>query len=100
MSSCHPINAFKDGGVSVGKARRSAKDGQSLPGLCWSGSRISGAGARRTRTAVEELKPVGLKLYPNSYSEKGVIGWLMDDPEIAFRYFSEPSILAQGHRHP
>jgi uncharacterized protein len=36
---------------------------------------------------VEELKPVGLKLYPNSYSVDGVIGWHMDDPGIAFPIF-------------
>ncbi len=36
---------------------------------------------------VEELKPVGIKLYPNSYTAEGVIGWRMDDPEIAFPIF-------------
>jgi uncharacterized protein len=36
---------------------------------------------------VEQLKPVGLKLYPNSYSAEGILGWHMDDPEIAFPVF-------------
>jgi len=33
------------------------------------------------------LKPVGIKLYPNSYTADGVVGWHMDDPEIAFPIF-------------
>jgi uncharacterized protein len=35
----------------------------------------------------EELRPVGLKLYPNSYTADRVVGWHMDDPEIAFPLF-------------
>jgi hypothetical protein len=46
---------------------------------------------------VEELNPVGLKLYPNSYTADGVVGWHMDDPEIAFPLFQralEPGLKA------
>jgi hypothetical protein len=39
-----------------------------IPGLCGSGSRISGAGA-------------------DSYTADGVVGWHMDDLELAFPIF-------------
>ena len=42
---------------------------------------------------VEELNPIGLKLYPNSYSADGVVGWHMDDPEIAFPIFERALYL-------
>jgi predicted TIM-barrel fold metal-dependent hydrolase len=36
---------------------------------------------------VELLKPVGVKLYPNTFVADQVKGWRMDDPEIAFPVF-------------
>jgi hypothetical protein len=42
---------------------------------------------------VEELSPVGLKLYPNSYTADGAVGWHMDDPEIAFPLFQRAMML-------
>jgi predicted TIM-barrel fold metal-dependent hydrolase len=89
--ACHhviPINAFKDGGVSVAKAREIR---ERWPNRFQVYAGVDPVFPEQALDAleqqVEELKPVGLKLYPNSYSEKGVIGWLMDDPEIAFPLF-------------
>ena len=89
--ACHhvtPINAFKDGGCSVAKAKE-ARDR-------WPGRFQVYAGVDPVfpeqaldslEQQVEELQPVGIKFYPNSYTADGVIGWHMDDPEIAFPLF-------------
>jgi predicted TIM-barrel fold metal-dependent hydrolase len=42
---------------------------------------------------VELLKPVGLKLYPNSWVGNDVRGWKMDDPEVAFPIFERAQKL-------
>lgn len=36
---------------------------------------------------VEVLRPAGLKLYPNSWAGEKILGWFMDDPEVAFPLF-------------
>ncbi|MEH2474165.1 putative TIM-barrel fold metal-dependent hydrolase [Nitrobacteraceae bacterium AZCC 2161] len=89
--ACHhvtPINAFKDGGCSIEKAReareRWPKRFQVYAGV---DPVFPERALDSLEQQVEELKPVGLKLYPNSYSADGVIGWHMDDPEIAFPVF-------------
>ena len=45
---------------------------------------------------VEELDPVGLKLYPNSWGADGVSGWHMDVPEVAFPLFDKARQLGLG----
>jgi uncharacterized protein len=89
--ACHhvtPINAFKDGGCSVAKAKEAREK--------WPNRFQVYAGVDpmfpekaldSLHQQVEELKPVGLKLYPNSYAADGVVGWHMDDPELAFPVF-------------
>src|SRR6202166_749500 len=89
--ACHhvtPINAFKDGGCSIAKALEARER--------WPGRFQVYAGVDpmfpeqaldSLEQAVEELKAVGLKLYPNSYSAQGICGWHMYDPEIAFPVF-------------
>jgi uncharacterized protein len=89
--ACHhviPITAFKDGGCSIAKAREARER--------WPGRFQVYAGVDpifRDRALdsleqqVEELKPIGLKLYPNSYTADGVVEWQMGDPEIAFPIF-------------
>lgn len=42
---------------------------------------------------VELLKPVGLKMYPNSWLGNEVLGWKMDDPEVAFPLFERARSL-------
>ncbi len=89
--ACHhviPITAFKDGGCSVEKAREAR---ERWPGRFQVYAGVDPVFPARALDAleqqVEELKPVGIKLYPNSYTAEGVIGWRMDDPEIAFPIF-------------
>lgn len=51
--------------------------------------------------AIEDLErqvelfgdPVGLKLYPNSWTAQEISGWLMDDPEVAFPVFQRAQEL-------
>jgi predicted TIM-barrel fold metal-dependent hydrolase len=89
--ACHhviPITAFKDGGCSVAKAREARAR---WPGRFQVYAGVDPMFPEQALDAleqqVEELKPLGLKLYPNSYSVDGAIGWHMDDPEIAFPIF-------------
>src|SRR5260221_3991096 len=89
--ACHhviPINAFKDGGVSIQKAREIRER--------WPNRFQVYAGVDpifldqaldSLDEQVEELNPIGLKLYPNSYSADGAVGWHMDHPEIALPLF-------------
>jgi uncharacterized protein len=95
--ACHhvtPINAFKDGGCSVAKAReartRWPNRFQVYAGV---DPMFPEQALDALEQQVEELKPVGLKLYPNSYSADKVVGWHMDDPEIAFPIFQRAQDL-------
>src|SRR6202166_3615750 len=89
--ACHhvtPINAFKDGGCSIQKAREARekwpKRFQVYAGV---DPVFPEQALDSLDQQVEELKPVGLKLYPNSYTADGVVGWHIDDSEIAFPIF-------------
>ena len=89
--ACHhviPITAFKDGGCSVAKAREAR---QRWPGRFQVYAGVDPVFREQALESLErqteELKPVGLKLYPNSYTPDGVIEWHMNDPEIAFPIF-------------
>lgn len=95
--ACHhviPINAFKDGGVSIQKARevreRWPNRFQVYAGV---DPIFPDQALDSLDEQVEELNPIGLKLYPNSYSANGVVGWHMDDPEIAFPLFERALYL-------
>lgn len=89
--ACHhvtPINAFKDGGCSVAKAKEAR---QKWPNRFQVYAGVDPMFPEQAldllEQQVEELQPVGIKLYPNSYSAEGVVGWHMDDPELAFPIF-------------
>jgi predicted TIM-barrel fold metal-dependent hydrolase len=95
--ACHhvtPINAFKDGGCSVEKAREARAR---WPARFQVYAGVDPVFPEQALDAleqqVEELKPVGLKLYPNSYTADGAVGWHMDDPEIAFPLFERAQDL-------
>ncbi|MDB5584256.1 MAG: amidohydrolase family protein [Bradyrhizobium sp.] len=89
--ACHhvtPINAFKDGGSSAAKAREAReKWPQRIQVYAGVDPMFPERALDELEQQVEELKPVGLKLYPNSYTAERVVGWHMDDPEIAFPIF-------------
>jgi uncharacterized protein len=89
--ACHhvtPINAFKDGGCSVEKAREAR---ERWPGRFHVYAGVDPVFPKQALDSLEqqfeELNPVGIKLYPNSYTADGIVGWHMDDPEIAFPIF-------------
>lgn len=91
--ACHHVlalTAYRDGGSSLQKARE-AKQRWPDRFLVYAGvDPMDGRAAMESlEQQVEELDPVGLKLYPNSWSADGVRGWLMDDPEIAFPLFEK-----------
>lgn len=86
----HPtaIGAYHDGMTSVEKASEVASR--------WPTRFRSYAAVDplRGQEAMEDLdrqvvqfSPIGLKLYPSSWSEGTHRGWRMDDPEIAFPFF-------------
>jgi uncharacterized protein len=89
--ACHhvtPINAFKDGGCSIEKAREARERWPERFQVYAGVDPVFPEQALDSlEQQVEELKPVGIKLYPNSYTSDGVVGWHMDDPEIAFPIF-------------
>jgi predicted TIM-barrel fold metal-dependent hydrolase len=95
--ACHhvtPINAFKDGGCSVAKAREARERWpQRFQVYAGVDPVFPEAALDALEQQVEELKPVGLKLYPNSYTAEGVVGWHMDDPQIAFPLFERAEKL-------
>jgi uncharacterized protein len=95
--ACHhviPITAFKDGGCSIAKAREAI---ERWPRRFQVYAGVDPVFPDRALDSLEqqaeELKPVGLKLYPNTYTEDGVVAWRMDDPEIAFPIFERAQNL-------
>lgn len=84
-----PVAAFKDGICSVEKTHEAITR--------WPDRFIVYAGVdpMAGQVALDEFdrqfellgSPQGLKLYPNSWQDEEVLGWKMDDPEIAFPLF-------------
>jgi predicted TIM-barrel fold metal-dependent hydrolase len=94
--ACHHVlqlSAYRDGGSGLEKAKEAKQR--------WPDRFIVYAGVDPLRPdalesleqQVEELDPVGLKLYPSSWSGEQVRGWLMDDPEVAFPLFARAQEL-------
>lgn len=90
-----PIRAFHDGFCSVEKGLEAQQR--------WPDRFLFyvGVDPMEKAAALEDLerqvelfdRPVGLKLYPNSWLGEEVTGWLMDDPEIAFPVFERAQQL-------
>jgi predicted TIM-barrel fold metal-dependent hydrolase len=98
--ACHHVlqlNAYRDGGSGLAKARE-AKQRWPDRFIVYAGvdPMAGNAALEFLEQQVEELDPVGLKLYPNSWSADSVRGWLMDDPEIAFPLFERAQQLGLG----
>ncbi|SPT58051.1 Predicted metal-dependent hydrolase of the TIM-barrel fold [Actinomadura madurae] len=84
-----PIRAFHDGICSVEKGLEAQER--------WPDRFLFyvGVDPMEGTKAIEDLerqvelfdRPIGLKLYPNSWVASEVTGWLMDDPEVAFPLF-------------
>lgn len=89
-----PLFAFKDGGASFEKTLEAKRR--------WPDRFITYAGIDPMRGSealeelerqVEELDPVGMKLYPNSWLGQELDQWRMDDPEVAFPAFERAQQL-------
>jgi predicted TIM-barrel fold metal-dependent hydrolase len=88
-----PIFSFKDGLCSLEKAIEAKRR--------WPDRIVTYSGVdpyapdalEELERQVEALKPVGLKLYPNSWLGSEIRGWKMDDPEIAFPLFARAEQL-------
>lgn len=84
-----PVAAFKDGMASLEKTKE-ALDRWPDRFLVY-----NGVDPMAGQAAIDEFDrqfemldgPPGLKLYPNSWRDEEVLGWKMDDPEIAFPLF-------------
>lgn len=88
-----PLFAFKDGLCSLDKAIE-AKARWPERVLVYCGVDPLGDGAiEEMERQVEILKPIGLKLYPNSWLGDEIRGWKMDNPEIAFPLFERAQQL-------
>jgi uncharacterized protein len=89
-----PLNAFHDGMCSFEKALEAR---QRWPNriICYCGvDPLQGSAAiDELDRQVELLRPVGVKLYPNSWLGTEARGWRMDDPEVAYPVFER----AQKH---
>jgi predicted TIM-barrel fold metal-dependent hydrolase len=90
-----PVRAFKDGICSVEKGLEAQER--------WPDRFVFYVGVDPTegQAAIEDLErqvelfdePVGLKMYPNTWTANEVEGWLMDDPEVAFPIFQRAKEL-------
>ncbi len=83
-----PIFSFRDGMCNLDKAVEAQ---QRWPNrvltYCGVDPMAGEAALDEMERQVELLRPVGLKLYPNSWLGNEIHGWKMDDPEIAFPLF-------------
>jgi uncharacterized protein len=84
-----PIRAFHDGVCSVEKGLEAKARWPDRFVFYVGVDPLEGERALEDRERQVELfeDPVGLKLYPNSWTGSEVRGWLMDDPEVAFPVF-------------
>jgi uncharacterized protein len=89
-----PIGSFHDGLCSLEKA---VEINQRWPNrvfnYCGVDPLQGKAALEELERQVELLRPIGLKLYPNSWVGSEIRGWKMDDPEIAFPVFERAQQL-------
>jgi predicted TIM-barrel fold metal-dependent hydrolase len=89
-----PVYCYKDGLCSYEKALEAQTRWPGRSATYCGVDPMQGAAAmEEMERQVEELNPLGLKLYPNSWAATEVRGWLMDDPEVAFPFFERAEQL-------
>lgn len=90
-----PIRAFHDGICSVEKGLEAQERWPDRFLLYVGVDPMEGTKAIEDLERQVELfdRPIGLKLYPNSWVASEVTGWLMDDPEVAFPLFERAGQL-------
>lgn len=82
-----PIFAFKDGLSAVDKGIEIVKQYPNRFKAYASIDPLRDDAMEQLDRQVEEMDPIGLKLYPTSWKGDEVNGWRMDDPKIAFPFF-------------
>ncbi|HJQ46476.1 MAG TPA: amidohydrolase family protein [Amycolatopsis sp.] len=83
-----PIGAYHDGMTSVDKAAEIVRRWPSRFLTYATVDPLAGkAGLKEFDRQVELLSPIGLKLYPSSWTKGYHEGWRMGDPEVAFPFF-------------
>jgi hypothetical protein len=97
----HPlqITAFKDGWASVEKAAEARERWpQRFVGVYAAIDPLDGRGAlEELERQVDMLKPIGLKLYPTSWSQGTPVSYRMDDPKIIFPIYEKAAELGIKH---
>lgn len=88
-----PIFSFHDGICNLDKALEATKRWPDRIITYCGVDPMSETALDELERQVELLKPVGLKLYPNSWLGEQIRGWKMDDPEIAFPLFERAQQL-------
>ena len=97
----HPlaIASFKDGYSSLPKAAEALeKYPNRFIGSYACVDPLKGSDALASMEAqVDQLKPLGLKLYPTSWDGKGPVSWRMDDPKLIYPLYEKASALGLKH---
>jgi predicted TIM-barrel fold metal-dependent hydrolase len=97
----HPlaISSFKDGYSSVAKAAEALERYPNrFIGAYACVDPLKGPDALSAIEAqVDQLKPLGLKLYPTSWDGKGPVSWRMDDPKLIYPLYEKASELGLRH---
>ena len=82
-----PLYAFEDGLTSEAKAAKAAREWPSRYLTYADIDPVGEDAIKELDEQVEMLDPVGVKMYPSSWTEEDHTGWLMDDPEVAYPVF-------------
>lgn len=97
----HPlaISAFKDGYVSLEKAAEAIRDyPDRFIGSYACVDPLDGPKAVESlERQVEMLNPMGLKLYPTSWSGSTPVSWRMDDPKLIYPLYEKAQELGLRH---
>jgi hypothetical protein len=93
-----PLFVYKDGMTSLAKAAEAIeKYPNRFIGTYAAVDPLRDGWRAHLMEQADLLHPMGLKLYPASWQEKGVVTWQMNDPKVAFPVFELAGEL--GIRH-
>lgn len=93
-----PLFIYKDGLTSLEKAAESIERFPTrFIGTYATIDPLRPGWEQHLREQVDLLHPMGLKLYPASWQEKGVQTWAMNDPKVAFPVFELAGELGLRH---
>jgi hypothetical protein len=82
-----PLTAFKDGLTAEEKAVEAVETWPDRYRTYAAIDPVREGALEDLDRQVDLLDPVGVKMYPSSWTEEGHTGWYMDDPEIAYPVF-------------